>query len=544
MFRIKQGLDEFKSKLLTKSQPYKNAESEVETTFEPEFDYELPTAAELAKAYEKDETVNITYPIKPPEQFTNVMYDSGRGGIIYRVIEPTLNDGEREKLKKIKRFFSVDKDIDGITPGRYIEKKVWEIVDSYKIEVDELQLEKITYYMKRDFLGLGLIDPLMNDPFIEDVSCNGPGLPIYVYHRVFESLPTTVRFEDAFELNRFVLKLAQVSGNHISVLDPITDATLPDGSRLNLTYGAEVTRKGSSFTIRKFTEEPISPIELLNYGSVSTELLAYLWLLLEYSKSILVSGGTTTGKTTLLNAISLFIKPEDKIVSVEDTAEINIPHDNWIQSVTRSGFGRASAAGASGISGIGSMTGKVGDIGLYNLVMAALRQRPDYIIVGEVRGSEAFTMFQAISVGHAVMGTIHAGSMQELINRVESPPMNVPRVLLGGLDLVIFAGRILRSDGHIRRVTKAVEVLDFESGELITNDVFKWNAYQDKFEYAGSSYIFERISEEFGIDYKYLVNELEERSKLINEMRYDKTTNFRDVSRCIRSYQSSIKNKR
>ncbi|MHC1565416.1 MAG: type II/IV secretion system ATPase subunit, partial [Candidatus Syntropharchaeales archaeon] len=366
----------------------------------------------------------------------------------------------------------------------------------------------------------------------------GPGLPIYIYHRVFESLPTTVRFEDVFELNRFVLKLAQVSGSHISVLDPITDATLPDGSRLNLTYGTEVTRKGSSFTIRKFTEEPVSPIELLDYGSVSTELLAYLWLLLEYGKSILVSGGTATGKTTLLNAILLFIKPEDKIVSVEDTAEINIPHDNWIQSVTRSGFGRASSANVSGVSG------KVGDIGLYNLVMAALRQRPDYIIVGEVRGSEAFTMFQAISVGHAVMGTIHAGTMQELINRVESPPMNVPRVLLAGLDLVIFAGRILRSDGHIRRVTKAVEVLGFESDELITNDIFRWNAYEDEFEYEGSSYLLERISEEFGIEYKYLVNELEERSRLINEMQCDKITNFRDVSRCIRSYQSSIKNKR
>lgn len=537
MFRIKLGLNKLKSKLGTKPQLYEMA-SEVETTLEPEFDYELPTTAELAKAYDKDETVNITYPIKPPYQFANVMYDGKCGGIIYRVIEPALHDGEGEKLKKIKRFFSVDKDIDGLTPGQYIEKKVREIVDAYKIELDELQLDKIIYYLKRDFLGSGHIDPLMNDPFIEDISCNGPGLPIYIYHRVFESLPTTVRFEDVFELNRFVLKLAQVSGSHISVLDPITDATLPDGSRLNLTYGTEVTRKGSSFTIRKFTEEPVSPIELLDYGSVSTELLAYLWLLLEYGKSILVSGGTATGKTTLLNAILLFIKPEDKIVSVEDTAEINIPHDNWIQSVTRSGFGRASSANVSGVSG------KVGDIGLYNLVMAALRQRPDYIIVGEVRGSEAFTMFQAISVGHAVMGTIHAGSMQELINRVESPPMNVPRVLLAGLDLVIFAGRILRSDGHIRRVTKAVEVLGFESDELITNDIFRWNAYEDEFEYEGSSYLLERISEEFGIEYKYLVNELEERSRLINEMQCDKITNFRDVSRCIRSYQSSIKNKR
>jgi len=536
MFRIKEGLRGFKLTPQRGQEPQsENTASEVEIV--SECDYEIPGASDLLKAYNKGDEINITYPVKPPYQFANVVYDDAIGGIIYHAIEPTLGDGEAEKLKQIKRFFSVERSADGVTPSRYIERKVLDILDTYGIEVDEIQLEKITYYLKRDFIGFGKIDLLMHDPYIEDISCNGPGLPIYVYHRVFESLPTTVQFENGYELNRFVLKLAQISGNHISVLDPITDATLPDGSRLNLTYGTEVTRRGSSFTIRKFSEEPMSPIELLNYGSVSAHLLAYLWLLIEYGKSVLISGGTATGKTTLLNAISLFIKPENKIVSVEDTAEINIPHDNWIQLVTRNGFGRARASGISGVSGVSGMPEKVGDIGMYDLLVAALRQRPDYIIVGEVRGSEAFTMFQAISVGHAVLGTIHSGSMRELINRIESPPMNVPKKLLEGVDVVLFVGRILRSEEHIRRVIKAVEILGVESGHLITNDVFRWDAYEDEFEYKGRSYVLERISEEFGIEHDELIHEIEEKSKLIEELRRENITHFKDVARCIRSYK-------
>lgn len=529
MFGIKRSLKGFK--LRPRQEPQSVLDTEVESTLE--LDYEIPSASDIFKEYNNGGEKNITYPVKPPHQFANIVYDDAVGGIIYHAIEPTFENGWTEQLKQIKRLFNVDRNIDKETPSRYIERNVREIVDTYGIEVDDFQLEKIMYYLKRDFIGFGQIDLLMHDPYIEDVSCNGPELPIFAYHHVFESLPTTVQFENGYELNRFVLKLAQSSGNHISVLDPITDATLQDGSRLNLTYGTEVTKKGSSFTIRKFTEEPMSPIDLLNYGSVSAHLLAYLWLLVGYSKSILVSGGTATGKTTLLNAISLFIKPEDKIVSVEDTAEINIPHNNWIQSVTRSGFGRARE---SSISGSSNTSGKVGDIGLYDLLTAALRQRPDYIIVGEVRGSEAFTMFQAISVGHAVMGTIHAGSMPELINRIESPPMNVPKKLLEGVDLVLIAGRVLRADGHIRRVIKAVEILGIESGHLITNNIFNWNAYDDEFTYMGRSYVLEKVSEEFGIELEYLQQEIEERTKLIEEMGQKNITHFRDVARCIRTY--------
>jgi flagellar protein FlaI len=341
-----------------------------------------------------------------------------------------------------------------------------------------------------------------------------------------------MKFESEYRLNSFILKMAQISGRHISVLDPITDATLPEGSRVNLTYSSEVTKKGSSFTIRRFKSEPISFIELLKYGTLNAKQLAYLWLLVEYGGSILVSGGTASGKTTLLNGISLFIKPEAKIVSLEDTAEINIPHENWIQSITRSGFGRAEESGGNS---------KRGGIGLYELLTAALRQRPEYIIVGEVRGSEAFTLFQAIQVGHAAMGTIHGGSMEELINRIESSPMNVPRSQLASLDLVIFAGRIRINNSYARRVVNMVEIqgIDPATKNLATNNIFHWDPYSDSFEYSGKSFILENIATEHGIELEYMKKEIEQREKVIDWMYRQEITHFKDVAKNLKSYYYS-----
>jgi len=390
-------------------------------------------------------------------------------------------------------------------------------------------MKRILYFLKRDFIGYGEIDLLMNDPVIEDISCNGPGRSVYIYHRVFESLRTLVKFENEFKLNSFILKMAQISGRHISILDPITDATLPEGSRINLTYSNEVTRKGSSFTIRRFRGEPISFIDLLKYGTLNAKQLAYLWLIVEYGKSILVSGGTASGKTTMLNGICLFIKPESKIVSLEDTAEINIPHENWIQSITRSGFGRGEE---------GKGNSKRGDIGLYELLTAALRQRPEYIIVGEVRGAEAITLFQAISVGHAAMGTIHAGSMDELVNRIESFPMNVPRSQLASLDLVIFASRMRINNSYARRAIDMVEIggIDPATKNLITNTVFHWDPYTDHSNYTGKNILLGSIAAEHGISLEYMENELEQREKVIDWMYRSGITHYKDVAKILKSY--------
>ncbi len=475
--------------------------------------------------------LNVTYPINPPCQFVQIAYDSIAEELLYMPLEPVLDKTEKEIFYRIKGIFEKELNTESLQINRqtYIEKRTAEIIDIYSINAGKATLDKVLYFLKRDFTGYGEIDLLMNDPLIEDISCNGPGRPVYLYHRIFESVRTRLSFENEYRLNSFILKMAQISGRHISVLDPITDATLPDGSRVNLTYSSEVTRKGSSLTIRRFKSEPISFIDIMKYGTLNAKQLAYLWLLVEYGMSILFSGGTASGKTTLLNGICLFIKPEAKIVSLEDTAEINIPHENWIQSVTRSGFGRVEGSS------------KRGDIGLYELLTAALRQRPEYIIVGEVRGAEASTLFQAISVGHAAMGTIHASNMGELINRIESPPMNVPRNQLASLDLAIFTNRIRINNSFVRRIVNMVEIhgIDSTTNNLATNNVFHWDPFSDSFNYKGKSVLIEDIASEHGIKLEDLEKEMGQREKVIEWMYRQEITSYKDVAKTLKAYYNS-----
>ncbi len=423
---------------------------------------------------------------------------------------------------------------------RFLEETYKEIIDIYNIKISPTEYQRILYFIERDYTRYGRADPLISDRFIEDISCNGPGTPVFVYHRFFESTRTNIVFEE-LELNNFILRLAQLSGRHISILQPIRDAALPDGSRVNMTLGKEVTKKGSTFTIRKFRAEPISPIEIASLRTATTSMLAYLWLLVEYEQSFLISGGTASGKTTLLNAISMLIRPENKIVSVEDTPEINLAHPNWIQAVTRVGFGEAGGgvSGISGLSGVSGGKGKsAGDINLYDLLIAALRQRPDYIIVGEVRGEEAYTLFQAISVGHAAMGTVHAATMVELIARIESMPMNVPRVLVANLDIVIFLGAIRRGEEKVRRVREIVEILGIDPGtkELITNTVFRWDPVTDTAEYLGRSFIVEKISKSFGIPKEDLEKEIAKRQALLDDLKARGIVHYKEVTEAIRQY--------
>jgi flagellar protein FlaI len=306
-----------------------------------------------------------------------------------------------------------------------------------------------------------------------------------------------------------------------------------------MTLGKEVTKKGSTFTIRKFRSEPLSPIEIINLRTADTRMFSYLWVLEEYGKSMLISGGTAAGKTTLLNAVSMLIKPDAKIVSIEDTPEINLVHPNWVQAVTRVGFGESGGAGSiSGISGVSGRGKSAGDITLFDLLVAALRQRPEYIIVGEVRGEEAYTLFQAISVGHTAMGTIHAASMYELIARIESAPMNVPRVMVANIDLVIFIGMVKKEGRAVRRVKEIVEILgtDPDTHELITNTIFKWNPLDDSFDFNGRSFLFEKIEMSTGVPKEKLYGEIENRMKVLQWMRDKGMMNYRSATDIVRQY--------
>lgn len=487
----------------------------------------------------------VRYVVKEP--FQHVMLTYEKGEVLYHVVEPVLTEREKEVLKSVKKAYEVLVNSDSVVIDvddkiRFVEDAFKEILEIFGIRLTDLEYKRVLYYLTRDYVGYGKIDVLINDRFIEDISCNGANLPMFIYHRFLESIRTNVVFEEA-ELNNFILRLAQVSGRHISILQPIRDAALPDGSRINMTLGREVTKKGSTFTIRKFRSDPISPVELMNLNSTDARMLGFLWLMVEYGKSMLISGGTATGKTTMLNALSMLIKPDSKIVSIEDTPEINLVHPNWIQSITRVGFGE-SGGGISGISGISGVSGlsskSVGDISLFDLLVAALRQRPEYIIVGEVRGEEAYTLFQAISVGHTAMGTIHAASMYELLARIESPPMNVPRVMVANIDLVIFLGLVKREGRTVRRVREVVEVLgtDPETKELITNTIFRWDPVLDAFEYTGRSFLVEKINESTGIPKDSLYSEMRRREKIFLWLKERGTVDYKSVTSVVRRYQA------
>lgn len=497
-------------------------------------------------------SVDVTYPVNPPYAFVHIFFNPKASELVYEALEPTIHPNEQALIEKIRGRMEamMSQEELPITEGQsleespalheYLRKRFATVLDLYDIDVPLKRQPVLLYYLQREFVGLGRTDAVLRDPFLEDVSCLGPEIPLYVFHRVYGSMKTNVAYGGEIELNKYIFRLAQIAGKHISIYQPILDATLQDGSRINLTLGTEVTRKGSTFSIRKFSHDPVSPVDLLKFGSVSAFELAYFWELVENHRSLLISGGTAAGKTTFLNAISMFVRPEDKIVSIEDTPEIQIDHQNWIQSVARSGYGMPSGiGGASGVSGVGRGGSRgAGSVSLFDLLVAALRQRPEYVIVGEVRGVESFTLFQAISVGHASMSTIHAGSIAELLHRVENEPMNIPRVLFQALDAVAFPAQVVVGGNRVRRVTGVTEILEVDAttNELLTNDIFRWEPADDSFTYMGRSFVLEHIGERTGKDIDALTAEMRRKETYLKLMDQLNLTYYRDVSRAIASY--------
>ncbi|MCK4347651.1 MAG: type II/IV secretion system ATPase subunit, partial [Thermoplasmatales archaeon] len=299
-----------------------------------------------------------------------------------------------------------------------------------------------------------------------------------------------------------------------------------DGSRIQMTLSSEVTTKGSTFTIRKFRSDPITPTDLIDYNSMSAELVAYMWIVVEHGINALIAGGTASGKTSVLNALALFIPRESKIVSIEETREINLPHSNWIPGVARSGFGEMVD------------NRLIGEIDLFDLMKAALRQRPEYILVGEIRGKEAYVLFQAMATGHTTYSTVHADSTKSLIHRLEGKPINVPRTMLQSLDIVLLQTNTKRKDKNVRRCKQIVEIVDVDpqTNEILTNEVFHWDPVEDKFIYSGKSYILERIRLKLDMSKTEMRQETERRVEILEWMHKNGTRAFEDVAKIVASY--------
>jgi archaeal flagellar protein FlaI len=461
-----------------------------------------------------------------------IIYDHTNHEFIYEIIEPTLKENELQTKNEISHLFKMLADINTFDmtyedKEKFLEDTIEHIISDNNIYFEENSKDPIFYHIFRDFLGYGKIDILMHDDGIEDISCDGPETPIFIHHRKFEAIESNIYFDSESELNSFLVRLCQISGKQISIFSPIVDGKLPDGSRLQATLARTVT-KGSTFTIRKFKEIPLTPIDLIEYNSMSTEMAAYFWMAIEDGASILFCGGTASGKTTALNALMLFIPFSHKIISIEDTREVNIPHKNWIAGTTRKGFATADE----------NKTGK--DIDMFDLIRAALRQRPRVIIVGEVRGKEAYSLFQAMATGHTAYATVHASTIHTLIQRLENPPIELPRALLTSLDVIVFQNAVDIGGKMVRRVTSVTEIvkLDTDTNQLIFMAPYTWiSKTDDRFDSAGSSKIFNRIKQQNEWTDEQLQQELNNRIFVLEWMRKKKIKSYKKFGSIIAEYK-------
>ena len=357
----------------------------------------------------------------------------------------------------------------------------------------DYQVEKLLYALRRDFIGYERIDGIKHDVNVEDISCDGYNSRVFVYHSDYEQIISNVSHGEA-ELDDFVVKLAQRSGKGISKRRPQVDATLPDGSRAQLTLGREVSDHGTNYTIRQFKDVPFTPVDLINWKTFSLEEMAFLWLCIENDKSLIFAGGTASGKTTSLNAVSLFIPSNAKIVSIEDTREVELPQRNWVASVTRPSFSDDDG----------------GDVDEFDLLEAALRQRPDYIVMGEIRGEEGRTLFQVMSTGHTTYTTFHADSVGEVLKRFTTDPINVSKTMFTALDLVSIQTSTRVQGDKVRRNKSLTEInhYDAENDEINVQDVYQWQAEGDEFLKMGSSNTLEDIKFDRGWTQSELEGEL------------------------------------
>jgi flagellar protein FlaI len=460
------------------------------------------------------------YWLNAPYAYATITYDTEENEHRYEVVEPGLGEFELELLD---RLFSDIRDPllyrDDVSDdsAAALREELTLRLEEYGIEVEPESFYRLYYYLYRTFLGYGKLDPVMHDPHVEDISCDGSNLPIFVYHEDYTDVETNITFEDE-KLNNFVIHLAQQSGRHISVSDPVVSTTLPDGSRVELALGQEVTPRGSAFTIRKYAEEPFTPIDLVEHGTYNVSMLAFLWLAIEHNKSLIFAGGTAAGKTTSMNAVSMFIPPRSKVVTIEDTRELSLYHENWLSSVTREGMGES-------------------DITMYDLLRSSLRHRPEYIIVGEVRGEEAITLFQAMNTGHTTFSTMHADSVQTVINRLENEPINVPRPMVQSLDLLCVQVLTRSGDKRVRRSRSVSEIegIDQRTGELDYSNTYEWHGESDTFSQSNSD-LLEDIRQEQGWSQGELRRELRDRRRFLTYLRDEGVRDYRRFTAMVNKY--------
>lgn len=478
------------------------------------------------------------YWVRAPYAYVSIVYNERQNDYRYIVKEPELDGSERVIFDEIKQrldnvlLFEDIEEYEDVEKEREaklekLENKMVELSQEYDISLNHSTFHRLMYYIERDYIYYNKIDPLINDPNVEDISCDGEDQYIFVFHSDHKDVITNIKFEKE-ELRSFIQEIAQRSGEHISSANPMIDASLPDGSRAQLTLGSEVTTRGSTFTIRLFEDIPFTPIDLLDSGTFSLTQMAYLWTAIENNKSLIFAGGTASGKTTSMNAVSMFIPPKAKVITIEDTREISLPQENWIPGTTREGVG-------------GEQGGD--DIDMYELLRAALRQRPEYIVVGEIRGEEAETLFQAMNTGHTTYSTMHAETVNAVVGRLTNPPINVPKQMITALDIICIQNQIRLTDDegnqqNIRRNEETKEIVSLrDSGRFESRRPFQWDAETDTFiESLEESHVLERVANENGWKQEDKRKEIERRKKVLRHMSEEDIRDFDLVTNIIQAY--------
>lgn len=470
-----------------------------------------------------------TYPLKAPFSYASIVQNEDTGVYLYIVDELLLTKEENDLYFRLKNIleYELQAPVGEETLIESFNAQMPAIIDSNpKIfkDVPPISLRKILYYLERDIVGYGKIDAVMHDPYVEDISCSGINKNIFLWHRRYENIRTNIFFKEEEELDDFVMKIVHKAGKHVSIAFPIVDVTLPGQHRLAVSYGKETTPSGTSFTIRKFREDPFTIVDLIENETIDENVAAYLWLLMENKMSVMVMGATGAGKTTALNAIACLVRPNYKIISVEEVAEINLPHENWTATIARSGFGVESE----------------GEITLYDLIKSAVRHRPDLIIVGEVRGEEAYVLFQALATGHGGLCTIHAEDVETSIQRLTQPPMNIPSSIIPLMNCAIIVKHvrapIFLSGEKKLSSRKFIRVAEIKNANSI-KDVFTWSPSTDTFqEDLGDSYLIAKIARDLDVPVERVIDDLEQRKKLLLDMAEHSIRDYHSVNDALSKY--------